>query len=255
MNCKGLLLDIEGTLTHQGALIAGAAESLAWLHEQGLDYRLLTNITARSPATISAELAALGLAVPAQHIQTATTACVAWLRARQGCSSYLLVPDPVRPLFDGLLINERNPDYVVIGDIGQAFCYDNLNRVFRLLSGGARLIALQKNPFWFAADGPSLDCGAFVAALEYASGQTAQVTGKPSSLFFEMALQSIGCQAREVLVIGDDPGTDMAGASGIGVRSVRVLTGKSAGLQRDDSGLASYCLASIAGLPQLLVQL
>lgn len=255
MNCKGLLLDIEGTLIHQGALIAGAAESLASLREQGLDYRLLTNITARSPEVISAELAALGLAIPAQHIQTATTACVAWLRTQKNCRSYLLVPDSVRPLFAGLPINERNPDYVVIGDIGQSFCYDNLNRVFRMLHGGARLVALQKNPFWYAPDGPSLDCGAFVAALEYASRQTAQVTGKPSALFFDMALQSINCQAHEVLVVGDDPGTDMAGASAIGARSVRVLTGKSAGLDRDDSGLANDCLASIAGLPQLLAHL
>lgn len=255
MNCNGLLLDIEGTLIHQGALIAGAAESMAWVRAQGLDYRLLTNITARSPATISAELAALGLDVPEQHIQTATTACVAWLQTQEGRSSYLLVPDSVRSSFDGVLINERNPDYVVIGDIGRDFCYDNLNQVFRLLHGGARLIALQKNPFWFAADGPSLDCGAFVTALEYASRQTAQVTGKPSALFFDMALQSINCQAHEVLVVGDDPGTDMAGASAIGARSARVLTGKSAGLESDDGGLASYCLASIASLPQLLARL
>lgn len=51
MNYQALLIDIDGTLTHQGQLIDGAAEALAWAREQGLQYRLLTNITARSPVT------------------------------------------------------------------------------------------------------------------------------------------------------------------------------------------------------------
>lgn len=248
MKYQALLIDIDGTLTHQGRLIDGAAEALAWVREQGLHYRLLTNITARSPEMISAELSALGLDVPAQQIQTATSACVEYLKAQQGETSYLLVPDSVRGLFDGVPIDNQQPHNVVIGDIGKAFSYDSLNPVFRMLRNGARLIALQKNPFWLEADGPSLDCGAFVAALEFASQQTAQVMGKPSRLFFDMALKALGCEAHQVLVIGDDPSTDMAGAASIGADSLRVLTGKSASIVLDDS----HSLASIADLPQWL---
>ena len=40
----------------------------------------------------------------------------------------------------------------------------------RALQGGARLIAMQGNAWWLAADGPRLDSGSYVRALAYAAG-------------------------------------------------------------------------------------
>src|ERR1035438_1161602 len=62
---------------------------------------------------------------------------------------------------------------------------------FRRLRDGAQLLALQRGRFFLAADGVSLYTGAFVALLEYASGQTARSFGKPSPDFFAMALADL----------------------------------------------------------------
>ncbi len=252
MKPKGLLIDIDGTLVHQGVAIPGAVDAIKYAQSAGLKCRFLTNITGRPPETIAADLKALGFPIEAQQIQTATTACVDFLRGMPGQTCHLLVPETVRSMFEGIAIDNERPDHVVISDIGRDFCFDNLNKVFLMLRNGAKLIALQKNLFWYDVDGPKLDCGAFIAGLELASQQSAEVTGKPSRLFFEMALKAIGCEAQEVLVIGDDPSTDISGANAIGAMSVQVLTGKSANGSAVGAHHGTHCLSSIAELPHLL---
>ena len=73
----------------------------------------------------------------------------------------------------------------------------------------------------------ALDCGAFVAGLEYATSKEALIAGKPSAAFFEGALRSLGNPpAGDVAVIGDDLWSDVEGAQRAGLRGWLVRTGK-----------------------------
>ena len=88
-------------------------------------------------------------------------------------------------LYEG---NRPVPGALVVGDAGTHFTYDALNAAFRILADGAAFYALAANRTFYDADGAlSMDVGAFVAALEYASGQTAEVLGKPAEAFFRAA--------------------------------------------------------------------
>ena len=42
-----------------------------------------------------------------------------------------------------------------------------------------------------------------MSALEYASGAKSECVGKPEAMFFRAALEDIGCEAKETVVIGD----------------------------------------------------
>ncbi|MCQ2356019.1 MAG: HAD-IA family hydrolase, partial [Methanocorpusculum sp.] len=75
-------------------------------------------------------------------------------------------------------------------------------------------------------DGLLLSAGAFVAALEFAADVSATLLGKPSAAFFHAALSSLGLPPEEVVMIGDDPRSDIGGAASVSVRGVLVLTGK-----------------------------
>lgn len=256
MPIQAILFDIEGTLTDRGQPIPGAIATLAHVRALGIEVRFLTNITARTPARIAADLAALGFDVQADEVQTATTVCAQLLRGRPGARCHLLVPDAVLPMFDGVARDDAQPDVVVVSDIGDGFTFAALNDAFRMLRAGAELVALQKNMYWFAADGVRLDCGPFVLALEAASGKTATVTGKPSSVFFETALAGLACGRDQVLVVGDDLGTDIAGGHQAGLSTVLVGTGKYADGQRT----RTVCreddfIDSVADLPRLLARL
>jgi ribonucleotide monophosphatase NagD (HAD superfamily) len=75
-------------------------------------------------------------------------------------------------------------------------------------------------------DGPSLDAGPFVVALEYACARRARLLGKPAPAVFLEALHSLGLVLAEIAMIGDDADSDMAGAMALGCRGILVRTGK-----------------------------
>ena len=97
-----------------------------------------------------------------------------------------------------------------------------------------------------------LDAGAFVAALEYASGRTATVIGKPSPAYFEAAVAALEPPPSTVFMVGDDVETDIAGAHNAGLKTVLVKTGKYPGGPLPPSVKPTWVLDSIADLPKTL---
>jgi HAD superfamily hydrolase (TIGR01458 family) len=256
MTIRAIFFDIDGTLILCGKAIAGAARAVAHVRSLGMAVRFLTNTTGRTEAAIATELSRLGIPADPTEVQTATSACVAMLKSRPGVRCHLMVPPAVLPMFDGIERDDVQPDVVVISDIGEGFDFASLNRAFLMLRAGAELVALQKNLYWFDADGVRLDCGAFVLGLEAASNKTATVTGKPSRLFFDIALAAVGCRPEEALVIGDDLSTDVGGGHEAGMRTALVATGKYADGQVSHATYKEESLLpSVADLPQLLAKL
>ena len=71
-----------------------------------------------------------------------------------------------------------------------------------------------------------MDVGPFTAALEFALEKDAKVVGKPAADFFITALNEIGWEASEAIMIGDDIIGDVGGAQNCGIQGVLVRTGK-----------------------------
>ena len=247
----GLIVDIDGTLLVHDVAVPGAAELLARCARAGLPYRLVTNTTRRSRAETAAALRRAGLEVADELVlQPAVLARRLILdsgRPRTG----LLVPAELREDLAGVEEDSRAPQWVLVGDIGRRFDFATLNEAFRWLRGGARLLALHKNPCWSpsAEEGWVLDAGAFVAALEYAAFVSAEVVGKPSPAFFHLALRDMGLPARRVLVVGDDVGSDGRGGASAGCRTALVRTGKFQGSRAELAGFEpDLVLDSVAAL-------
>ena len=87
--------------------------------------------------------------------------------------------------------------------------------------------------YYNEAGRPAPSVGALAAAIEYATQSEGVVIGKPSAAYFQQALDDLGVPAADVLVISDDPYSDLAGARRMGMRAAFVLSGKYA----DDSVL------------------
>lgn len=249
---RAVLLDVEGTLVSGGRAIPGAVATLAWLRQRGIEVRLLTNIDSRTPETICRELGAIGVEVEERTVFSPVVAALRFLEEQPDKRCHLLLSAELAARFAAHSAAVARADYVLVGDCREVAGYAQLDGAFRRLMDGARLLALQRGRWWLAPDGPSLDTGAFVALLEYASGQTARSFGKPSADFFQMALTDIGCTAQEVLVVGDDPDADVAGAQAVGARSLLVRTGKSAGVTSAVVAGSGQAVNSIADLPAVL---
>jgi HAD superfamily hydrolase (TIGR01549 family) len=65
------------------------------------------------------------------------------------------------------------------------------------------------------------------------SDETGRQFGKPHPAPFERALHMLGVDASEAVHVGDRPAEDVAGASAVGMRAIRVHTGEYAGLADD----------------------
>jgi HAD superfamily hydrolase (TIGR01458 family) len=248
-----LLLDLSGVIYVEDEAVPGAAEALKQLREAGLPIRLVTNTTMRPRRAILDRLDRLGIEADPSELLTPATL------ARRRCeeagydSVSLVVLDELREDLEGLEESEGRVDAVIIGDLGDRWDYQVLNRAFRRLMDGADLIALQKNRYWETAEGLSLDAGPFVAAVEYAADREAVVVGKPSEAFFELALSDLGVEPSAAAMVGDDVEADIGGALDAGIRGILVRTGKYREEDVRASGIEPTAIVdSIADVPDLI---
>lgn len=250
---KGILFDLDGVLYIGDQVIAGANETLDYCRSYHLPFRFITNTSTRTAADVANKLIRLGIEVREAEIFSAVSATREFLLSRGNPSVNLLIRDAAKADFSQFRQHEAQPDYVVVGDIGAAWNYELLNKVFRQLMGGAELITMHMNKFWQGESGLQMDIGAFVAGLEFVSGKQAKVIGKPSAEFFMLATDALGLLPEQVLIIGDDIENDIGGGQAAGLQGALVRTGKYRAAFAEQSEVTPEAIIdSIANLPQLL---
>jgi glycerol-1-phosphatase len=91
--------------------------------------------------------------------------------------------------------------------------YDDLRRAVQAVNRGADLLATARDPTYPQPDGLWPGTGAILAAVEYATGRTAEIVGKPEPQLFNTALDRLG--EGRTLVVGDRVRSDLAAAAGL----------------------------------------
>jgi HAD superfamily hydrolase (TIGR01458 family) len=229
MGIAGLLIDIDGVLTVSWEPIDGAVEAFAELRRRNVPLRLVTNTTTRTRARIAELLNRSGFVVDVEEILTAPSATAAYLRQHEpGSRCFLLSSGDVLDDLAGIdVVTDLEPaDVVVLGGAGLVYTHEQLNHAFNLLLEGASFVAMHRNLYWRTAGGLELDTGAYVMALEAATGRSPVVLGKPSPQFFLAGLDSLDLDASRVAMVGDDIDNDVLGAQALGMHGVLVRTGK-----------------------------
>jgi HAD superfamily hydrolase (TIGR01458 family) len=234
------LLDFDGVIALAGRSIPGSPEAIERLRERGVPFRIITNTSLTSRATLAALAAERGLSIHADHWITALSVSAAWTARRlAGQPLFVIASEDARREFAGQrLLSDAaaaRPDAsaaaVVIGDSAEQLTWANINAAFGLVRRGARLIAMHRNRWWITPAGPTIDSGAFVAAIEYAADVRAMVIGKPSRTCFSEAIRSLRAEAPrlrrdQIVMVGDDLQSDIGGGRRAGLRTAFVLSGK-----------------------------
>ena len=253
-----IMLDLDGTLYVGNQPIPGALECLQQLRASGTQLRFLTNTTTKSQAELVAQMRSLGFElIEGELISAPVGAKLELLDVQEKLQRPLriwpVVADAIKADFAEFSWDENTPDFVVLGDIGDAWDLTLINRLFNVMHSGAELIALHKNRFWQTEDGLKADIGFFVAGLEYVSSKQARVMGKPNRDFFQRVLDSAGVAAADTLMVGDDIDSDVGGAQQMGMSGCLVRTGKYRAVYAEQSAVKpDYVLDSVAGLIELV---
>jgi HAD superfamily hydrolase (TIGR01458 family) len=253
-----ILLDIDGVLHVSGEAIPGAQAAVARLRKSGHRLRFVTNNSTTPRAQLAEELRGLGFELADDELQTTPRAAA---RELAGKRVFALVMSSVVPDLEGLELVGDGANAVLIGgcdeslEPNQVFSYMNLARAFAEIQLGAELYCLHKNPWWQTSRGPQLDGGAFVAGLEYATGVTATVLGKPSAAYFAAALDALDAEPELTWLVGDDIDADVRGAQGFGMKTALVRTGKFRPETLEGTTIVpDVVLSSVASFPDWLEQ-
>ena len=225
-----VILDLDGTVWVGDELTPRAAAAVAAMRAAGLGIAFVTNDGARSPEEYVRKLWGLGVTAAGDEVVSVGSAITHLLCEREpGARVYVIgspaifrhVTDAGHTIVNGTHAAEHAE--VVVAVAHPDFNYGELTTATRALLGGAQLITGGRDRTYPAADGTSPGTGAVTAALEYASGTTAHLVGKPDPRVFEVALERLG-QGR-TLVIGDHLVADLGGAAAAGLDAAIVLSG------------------------------
>ena len=223
---KGLLIDLDGVIYDDEEVIPDSVYAVRWLQQRQIPFRFATNATSRSRASLVRRLGELGIEVGEDQVINTPYVAARELKGSPQTRCMLLVKEDARREFEGVTVVDRDPHVVVVGDLASGFDYATLNRAFQAVLGGAEILALQKDRYWKVRDELVLDAGPFVVALEYATGRSARLVGKPSRDFFHVALEGMGVPPENVAMVGDDVENDVKGAQDAGLTGILVQTGK-----------------------------
>ena len=233
-----VLLDLDGCLWVGEEAVEGSPQAVAALREAGKAVAFLTNDVRHSPEEFVRKLWRLGYQAAVSEVITVGATLQYLLSKRSGGAAYVVGS---QALIDhvadaGLRIVNRTEfatraDVVVVGG-HDAFVYEELKIATQAVLRGAELIGATRDRTFPMPDGPWPGSGAVLAAIETATGRTAdQVAGKPEPAMYDAARDRLG--EGRCLAVGDRLDVDVAGARHAGMDSALVLTGASTRAEAD----------------------
>lgn len=254
-NKTAFISDMDGVVYHGNNLLPGAADFVKLLEKRGLRYLFLTNSSERTPRELSEKLGRLGVNVAPEHFYTSALATADFLsRQRSGCSVFAVgEAGLINALYEkGILMNDVNPDYVVIGET-RTYSFERLEKAVRLVLNGAKLIGTNPDLTGPTEQGIVPATGALIAPIELATGKKAYFIGKPNPFMMRRAVKHLNAMSRETLIIGDRMDTDVIAGVEAEVDTVLVLSGVTA--QEDIARFAYTPKYVMRGLSELVERL
>ena len=206
-----VLCDLDGVVWLAHRPIPGSVDAIARLRAAGHRVLFVTNNSSAKVAQQESTLASLG--IPAEG-DVLTSAMAAALLLEPGERALVCGGDGVvealtqrgvgvvrtTESFEGTAATIDvgvHFDAVVVG-WHRTFDYDGLTRAALAVQRGARLIGTNDDATYPTPDGAIPGGGALLAAVQAASGRTADVAGKPHSPMAELVRHTVGAEAAQV---------------------------------------------------------
>jgi len=237
---RGWLFDLDGTVYLGDALIPGAADTIAALRAAGRRVAFLSNKPLYTREDYAEKLTRLGVPTRPEEVVNSSIVLARHLRRLDGGAPVFVIGEP--PLIGELRAHgfevraDADVRWVVIA-FDRTFDYAKLNTALQAVRRhDARLIATNPDRTCPTAEGEIPDCAGMMAAVEAVTGKTVEVVvGKPSPIILEVALQTLGVEARDCVMVGDRIETDIVMGKRLGLATVLVLSGITRG---DDPRIA-----------------
>ena len=214
-----VILDLDGCVWIGGEPTEGAADAIAALRDAGKRVAFVTNNPRRATEEYVRALWAIGVQASLADVVTVGGALQHLLaETRRGSTAFVIgtqalldhVVDAGLKVLNGTDLATRADLVVVAGT--DDLVYDDLRIASLALRRGADFLATSRDPTHPMPDGLWPGTGAILAAIEYATGRSAAIVGKPEPQLVLTALDRLGdvlgqgrIQLRRLGAIGDGP--------------------------------------------------
>jgi NagD protein len=218
---------MDGVLVREEHAIPGADRFIDRLRTLERPFLVLTNNSIYTARDLAARLALSGLEVPEEAIWTSALATARFLEDQRPGGTAFVIGEAglTTALHDaGYTVNERAPDYVVLGET-RTYSFERIAHAIRLIARGARFIATNPDATGPTPDGPLPATGSVAALISRATGVEPYFVGKPNPLMMRSALNAIEAHSETTAMVGDRMDTDVISGLEAGMHTVLVLTG------------------------------
>jgi HAD superfamily hydrolase (TIGR01458 family) len=250
MDFDGFLFDLNGVFYEDKNIISGANETIDWLKKNSIPYKFISNNSTLSRKLFVEKLKKIGLKINISEVITSNYAGVLTIKKMGLKNCKLIMTEEAKLDYKKFQLQNKKIDAIVIGDIGEKWSFSLMNELMNDIISGAEIIALHKGKYYQSQGKLKIDCGAFVAGLEYSTSKKAISIGKPKKSFFDLAAFDLG--TNKICLVGDDLHNDIEGGQKMGYKTILVKTGKYRQNIFDKSKIKpDFCIPSIKELIKL----
>ena len=224
-------IDVQGTLISDTdkSPIRGSIEFINKLNEKNIPFMIVTNNTKKSSTDFYSFLQKQGFNFSFEQyidpLMLLETRVSKESVAAYGAQEFL---DTLVGM--GYTLDYTNPKTVLIA-IKEDFTHDEYAQMIDFLLSGASLVGMHETSIYAKNSKRYPGVGAILKLLEFATSVNYKVVGKPSSAFYEEALEALQYKSKKVsftdiTMISDDVKGDLGGAKELGMKTVFVTSGK-----------------------------
>jgi HAD superfamily hydrolase (TIGR01450 family) len=231
MTTRGVVLDLDGTLYHGENLIAGASGAVDRLRQRGLSLCFFSNNPLHDGEAYVDLLQSMG--VDARDGEACSSAVVTREyidQAHAGDNVFVIgsqaVGNDIQKTNATAVTDPQRAD-VLVGSWTDEFGYADMTDALRAAENGVVFLGTDPDVTFPGDDGkPIPGSGAVINAIaSVIEKDPDRILGKPSSIAADAALDRVGHDPSECLVVGDRLNTDIALGERAGMETVLVRTG------------------------------
>lgn len=241
---KAVFFDSYGVLKNYGGLIEGVQQTLDFVQERGIEFRILTNDASRSQEQQAEAFLRLGLkGIPAEKIITSGMMAKQYLqlKIKGGKVAYLGTANAAHYIMQANLesvaiadLDKHNLDeikaMVFLDDEGFDWNFD-INRTVNLIrkKNMPIIVANSDNLYPVSKNNVSIATGGIAKLVESIINKKFIHFGKPDTQMFNYAFEDINrygeYSKEDILMVGDTLHTDILGGNKFGIKTALVLSG------------------------------
>jgi HAD superfamily hydrolase (TIGR01450 family) len=228
---RAYLVDLDGTLVIGNKVLPGAISFVEAAQDR---LALISNDAEHTPWQLARGLRRLGLRIAPERIVLAGTTALDLIARDRPAARIMLLGSRALHIYAlrvGLWPVRDHPDVVLVAR-DRHFTYGKLAAAANAVRDGAELVVANPDLVHPGEAGSVVpETGALLSAILACAGPAPyRIIGKPEPELYRRALACIGAEAQDVVVVGDNPATDGAGAARLGIRFVPANGGVAAAL-------------------------